>query len=182
VRPEVSLERMVTARLISFALILALGMLVLSTILLEVGLAVVENVVTRRFEILVTVHAFQNLNRGISFLVLTLLFAALFKFLPDVRIGWKDVVAGAFFTALALTVSKFLISWFLSTAHLGSAYGAMGSVIIFLFWLYLNIQIFLFGAEFTEALACANGAPIRPAEYAIWLPGRTPVGKPPAKM
>lgn len=182
VRPEASIQRMITARVISFALIVAIGVLILLTILLDVGLAVVENLLTRQFSILSTVHFFQNLNRGTTFVGMTLLFAALFKFLPDVRILWRDVLAGAFFTSLALTLSKFLISWFLSSVNLGSAYGTMGSLIVFLFWLHINMQIFLFGAEFTEALATYEGAPVRPRDYAMWLPGRTPPAAPPAEM
>lgn len=182
VRPEVSIQRMFVVRLISFALILFLGATVLITILLEVGLAVVENVMTQRFEILEEIYFFQNLNRGIFFVVLTIMFAAIFRFLPDVRVPWRGVFAGAFFTSLILSLSKFLIAWFLSTAKLGTAYGTLGSLIIFLFWLHLNMQIFLFGAEFTEAFAIESGVPIKPMDYAMWLPGRTPHNQPPASM
>lgn len=182
VRPEVSIQRMIFARVISFALILAIGAMILLTILLDIGLAVVETFLTRQFEILNTIHLFQNLNHVFTFVGMTLLFTALYKFLPDVNIRWRDVLAGALFTSCCLSLSRFVIGWFLGMVHLGSAYGTMGTLIVFLFWLHLNMQIFLFGAEFTEALALANGAPIRPADYAIWLPGRTPPTKPPAKM
>ncbi len=182
VRPEVSIQRMFVVRLVSFALILFLGATVLITILLEVGLAVVENIMTKRFEILEQIYFFQNLNRGIFFVVLTVMFAAIFRFLPDVRVPWRGVFAGSLFTSLALSLSKFLIAWFLSTAQLGTAYGTLGSLIIFLFWLHLNMQIFLFGAEFTEAFALESGVPIKPMDYAMWLPGRTPHNRPPASM
>lgn len=172
IKPEVSLQRMIWARIVSFMLILASGLTVLLTILLEVGLAVVENFVTTQFEILSQIHLFQALNRGIFFVILFLLFAAVFRFIPDVKVRWRNVFAGALFTSLALSLSRFVIGWFLSTFNLGTAYGTLGSLIIFLFWLHLNMQIFLFGAEFTESWAKEAGAPLEPADYATWLPGR----------
>lgn len=180
VRPEVTIMRMIVARLNSFALILALGLTVLATILLEVGLAVAQNFVTSHFEILNRIFFFQNLNRGIGFVLITMMFVAIFKFLPDVKMRWRDVLIGALFTSVSLALSRYLISWFLSTAQLGTAYGTMGSLIIFLFWLHLNLQIMLFGAEFTEAWASEGGAPMAPKDYAIWLPGRAPKNVPPA--
>jgi membrane protein len=98
------------------------------------------------------------LNMVLSILVITGVFAAMFKFLPDVNIEWRDVLLGAAFTAILFTVGKFLIGMYLGKASIGSAYGAAGSLVIVLVWVYYSSQIFFFGAEFTQVYAQHRGS------------------------
>ena len=93
------------------------------------------------------------LNTVISLLLFTLLFAAIFKVLPDTEIAWRDVAVGAMITALLFTVGKSLIGWYLGTTAASSGYGAAGALILILLWIYYSAQIFLFGAEIARAIA-----------------------------
>lgn len=171
VNPKVGLKAMLKTRLLSFGLILSTGFMVVVLLLIDLILAVLQSTLGAQLGILEHLHFFKLLNLGISFVLLTGVLATLFKTLPDVKIRWRDVAAGAVFTASLLSVSKFVISWYLSTSNMGSAYGAAGSTIIFLFWLYLNIQIFLLGAEFTESFAREFGSGLQPDKNAMWRLG-----------
>jgi membrane protein len=104
-------------------------------------------------------------NFVVSFGVVTLLFAAIFKVLPDAEISWRDVWLGAAVTALLFTIGKFALGLYLGNA--GSAYGAVGSVVVFLLWVYYSAQILFFGAEFTQVYARTYGSGIEPAENAV---------------
>lgn len=103
----------------------------------------------------VVLHA---LNIVLSILVITGVFAALFKYLPDVRLEWRHVITGAFVTAVLFTIGKFLLGMYLGKASFGSTFGAAGSLVILLVWVYYSAQIFFFGAEFTQVYACDQGA------------------------
>src|SRR5205085_11144726 len=107
------------------------------------------------------------LNEGVSLVVVTLLFAVIFKFLPDAKIAWRDVWLGAALTALLFEVGKFLIGLYLGHSGVASAYGAAGSLAVLLIWLYYSSQIFLYGAEFTKAYANKFGSRIAPSENAV---------------
>jgi membrane protein len=87
----------------------------------------------------------------------TLLFAAIFKVLPDTEIAWRDVAVGAMITALLFTAGKSLIGWYLGTTAASSGYGAAGALILILLWIYYSAQIFLFGAEIARAIAAPKG-------------------------
>jgi membrane protein len=95
---------------------------------------------------------------AISFVVITFLFAAIYKFLPDVQLKWSDVIVGACFTSLLFTIGKELIGIYLGKASFGSAYGAAGSLVIVLVWVYYSSQLFFFGAEFTKIYANTFGS------------------------
>ena len=103
----------------------------------------------------------------ISLLVITGLFALMFKALPDARVAWSDVWVGAALTALLFTIGKFAIGLYLGKSDVGSAYGAAGSLVILLVWVYYSAQILLFGAEFTQVYANAAGSKIVPSENAV---------------
>ena len=108
----------------------------------------------------------QVLNFVISFAVITLLFAMMFKLLPDVKIGWSDVWIGAVITGLLFTLGKLLIGLYLGHSSIGSAYGAAGSFVVLLVWVYYSSQILFLGAEFTQVYANKYGSRIEPAEGA----------------
>jgi membrane protein len=97
-------------------------------------------------------------NSLISFGLAALLFATIYKVLPSVRLGWKDVAVGALITALLFAVGKFAIGAYLSSSTVASTYGAAGSVIVVLLWVYYSAQVFLLGAELTRGYACRFGS------------------------
>jgi membrane protein len=98
------------------------------------------------------------IDLGLSFVFATLLFAAIYKVLPDVRIGWRDVWIGAAVTALLFSAGKIAISLYLARSGLASTYGAAGAFVAVLLWIYYSAQIFLFGAEFTQVFARLYGS------------------------
>jgi membrane protein len=98
------------------------------------------------------------LNILLGLLVITGVFAALFRYLPDVDIQWSDVFLGAFFTAVLFTIGKYLIGLYLGQASFGSTYGAAGSLVVVLVWVYYSAQIMFFGAEFTQVYAGEHGS------------------------
>jgi membrane protein len=109
----------------------------------------------------------QVLELVISLVVITGLFALMFKVLPDAQVAWSDVWVGAALTSLLFTIGKFAIGLYLGKSDVGSAYGAAGSLVILLVWAYYSAQILLFGAEFTQVYANAVGARIVPSENAV---------------
>jgi hypothetical protein len=111
----------------------------------------------------------QVLNFVVSFGVVTALFAAIYKVLPDAEIAWSDVWVGAAVTALLFAVGKLLIGLYLGHASVGSTFGAAGSLLVFLVWVYYSAQILLFGAEFTQVYARRYGSRIVPSEGAVAL-------------
>jgi len=102
-----------------------------------------------------------------DFAVVVLLFAMIFKFLPDVKIRWRDVWIGAVMTAILFGLGKWLLGLYLGSGSAGSAYGAASSLITLLLWVYYSSQILLFGAEFTQVYAMRAGRELKPAEYAV---------------
>lgn len=166
--PNAGLKELVQARLLSFGMILSLSFLVVMLLILDVALSLIENTMGLQLGLLEELQLFKLINMGISFVVLTLTLIGIFKVLPDVTTRWRDVSIGALVTAFLLSISKYFIGYYLSTSNLGSAYGAAGSTILFSFWLYLNILIFLMGAEFAESYAREFGEPFKPKNIAQW--------------
>ena len=104
----------------------------------------------------------------VSFLIITFLFALIFKLLPDVTVSWKDVWIGAVFTAVLFMIGKFLIGMYIGSASIGSVYGAAGSLVVVLVWTYYSSQILFFGAELIRAYAkYYDPQPILPTEQAV---------------
>jgi len=102
----------------------------------------------------------------VSFFFVTLLFAMIYKFVPDARIQWRDVAIGSALTAFLFTIGKFCIGLYLGTSGITSVYGAAGSLITILLWVYYSSLIFFFGAQFTRTYASEYGSGIIPADYA----------------
>lgn len=136
-------------RMLSFALVLGIGFLLLVSLVLSAGLEAVQGHFETRFG--TEVAWLGWLNAAVSFALFTLLFAMIFRILPDARIPWRDVWVGALGTALLFVVGKWAIGLYLGRAAVGSAYGTAGSVIVLLLWVYYVSMILLFGAEFTRA-------------------------------
>lgn len=145
----------IRTRLVSVGMILALGFLLLVSLVVSAALTALENL-SRGEDVMSFVLDWTN--RGLSFALVALLFGTIYKVLPSVRIAWRDVGVGALVTALLFTVGKFAIGVYIGNSGLASTYGAAGSVILVLLWVYYSAQIFLFGAEFTRGYAYRFGS------------------------
>jgi membrane protein len=143
-------------RFLSFAMVLGMGFLLLVSLLVSAGLAAAGHFVGGLLPAGASLG--QVVNFLVSILVTTLLFAMIYKYLPNVTIAWNDVWIGATATALLFTAGKFLIGLYLGTSSVTSAYGAASSLVIILIWVYYSAQIFLLGAEFTQIYATRWGS------------------------
>jgi membrane protein len=147
---------LVRGRLLSFGMIIAIGFLLLVSLVLSATLAALGSYwsgVFAQLEFLL-----QAANFAVSFGVITVLFAIIYKFLPQTRIEWNDVWIGAAVTALLFSIGKLLIGLYLGKSSVASSYGAAGSLVILLLWVYYSAQVFLLGAEFTKAYADTHGS------------------------
>lgn len=167
-KPKRGWLKLITDRLLSSSLIIGLGFLLIVTLIVN-GLLVALSDYLMRFFPDATVTLFNVANIVLSFIVITVLFGVIFKVLPDAKIAWKDVKAGAFFTACLFLLGRFLIGLYLETTGAANPYGAAGSLIVILLWVYYTAIILYFGAEFTKAYAEYTGARIEPAEYAVYV-------------
>jgi membrane protein len=145
----------VRKRLLSFGLILSLGFLLLVSLALSAALSLLARLWGPQDA---TQAVLESINFLISFALVTVLFAMIYKILPSVRIAWRDVIIGAVITALLFNVGKFMIGLYLGNSAIASSYGAAGSVILVLVWVYYSAQIFLLGAEFTKVYAHRHGS------------------------
>ncbi|MFT3703050.1 MAG: YihY/virulence factor BrkB family protein [Agriterribacter sp.] len=153
-------------RLLSFSVIISLGFLLLVSLTVTGIIEALNNRLKASFPD-VTVVLFYVVNLIITLLVSTLIFAVIFKVLPDAKIKWKDVMIGAIVTALLFILGKFGISMYISQTKVGSTYGAAGSLVVFIVWVYYSSIILYLGAEFTKAYAVNFGSAIYPNEYAV---------------
>jgi membrane protein len=152
-------------RILSFGFILVVGFLLLVSLLLTAAIAFVG----KQFGAMVPgmEAVIQLLNAILSLAVITLLFAMMFKILPDANIAWRDVWIGAFITALLFTIGKFALGFYLGRSGVASSYGAAGSLIVLLLWVYYSSQIVFFGAEFAQVYANRFGSHVTPSSNAI---------------
>lgn len=150
-------------RFLSFSMVFGTAFLLLVSLVVSTALAALSGLLGEwRISIVG-----QVINQLLSLVVITLLFAMIYRFLPDAKIAWRDVWLGAFVTALLFTIGKFLIGLYLGHTSAASAYGVAGSLAVLLIWLYYSAQIFLFGAEFTKVYAARYGSRIVPADNAV---------------
>jgi membrane protein len=166
-KPKVGIMKTLQTRLLSFGLIASLGFLLLVSL---AATSVVEGIGDRLRAMLpdLTVVLFYIINLVLTLSVTTILFAIIFKVLPDAKIKWKDIWPGAIATSLLFLIGKFGISLYISKSNIGSTYGAAGSLAVILVWIYYSAIILYFGAEFTKAYALNKGAQIIPNHYAQW--------------
>lgn len=166
-KPKAGIMKLVMTRLLSFGMIASLGFLLLVSLAIT---ALVEGIGDRLKQAFpdVTVVLLYIVNLIITFGVITALFAIIFKVLPDVRIKWKDIWPGAIATAILFMIGKFLISIYITKSDIGNTYGAAGSLVVLIVWIYYSSIILYFGAEFTKAYALNKGVHIVPSEYAVW--------------
>lgn len=166
-KPGQNVRSFVQSRFLSFAMVLVIGFLLLVSLVLSAVLSGISSFFGRMVPDFVVVG--QVLNFALSFGVITLLFASIYKFLPDVRMPWKDLWVGAATTALLFTIGKFLIGLYLGSSSVASTYGAAGSLVVLLLWVFYSAQILLLGAEFTQVYARHRGNPLEPSKHAVSL-------------
>jgi len=165
-KPKRGWLKMLQNRFLSFSVIISLGFL----LLVSLGVTTIIDGFSERLRAHfpdVTVVVFYIVNLAITLAVTGLIFAVIFKVLPDAEIRWKDVAAGAFATALLFMLGKFGISFYISKSNVGSTYGTAGSLVVLLLWVYYSSIILYFGAEFTKAYAVEYGSEIHPNHYAV---------------
>lgn len=150
-------------RLSSFLMVLAIGFLLMLSLILSAVVSAMTRYSTDWLPS--STIPWGKLDFFISLGLITFLFCLMFKYVPDVKIAWKDVVVGSVITTLLFLFGKFLLGMYLSKGSLGSAYGAAGSLIVFLAWVYYSAQIILLGAEFTQVYARMYGSKIRPGKH-----------------
>jgi membrane protein len=151
-----AIRQVIWQRLVSFGMVLALGFLLLVSLIVSTVISILE----RYFTSLVPLHfavAGEIVNFVISLVAVAVLFGLIFKFVPDVPIDWREVVIGAVCTALLFSVGKALLALYLTTLGVGSTYGAAGSLVAFVVWVYYSAQIFFFGAILTRVFADSYG-------------------------
>lgn len=169
-KPGRGIRSFLASRFLSFAMVLVIGFLLLVSLMLSSILAAPGNSLGSLMPGLPIVG--QTLNFLISFVVTTFLFAAIYKYLPDVRIPWRNLWTGAAVTAVLFNIGKTAIGVYLGNSSIGSAYGAAGSLVVVLIWIFYSAQILLIGAEFTQVYSRYRGTPFRPSQHAVPLEER----------
>jgi membrane protein len=151
-------------RFISFAMVLGICFLLMVSLVFSAGLAVLQHLIDQRYATMALTWTIAH--NVASFLIAAVLFAMMFKILPDAKVPWRDVWVGAILTALLFTGGKYVIGLYLGNASVGRAYGGAGSVVVLLVWVYYSAQIVFLGAEFTYAYAKVRGSRVLPEDYA----------------
>jgi membrane protein len=148
-KEEGFIAALVRRRLLSLTLVTVIGFLLLVSLVVSAALAASGDFLAQAFPVLTPI--LQVANFVATFSVITALFAMMFKLLPDVDIGWRDVWLGAVVTAALFTVAKYLVGFYIGSSEVTSSYGAAGALVIILLWIYYSAQVMLFGAEITRA-------------------------------
>jgi len=166
VKPSSGILKSLKDRALSFGLILSLGFIMLVSLLIDSAISLFRDYMEELLPNL-TVVLIDVGNFIVSLGITTLIFAVIYKFLPDAKIKWRITWAGAFFTALLFTVGKLLIGLLLGNSNVGIMYGTAGSMVVVLIWVFYSAMIFFFGAEMTQQYAAMHGHRIKPKAYAV---------------
>jgi membrane protein len=160
--------KLILDRLISFSLILSLGFVLIVSLALNALVAILSTKIDKLVSGMGDTFLFV-VDNLISVVITTLLFATIFKVLPDAKIRWKDVLVGALITAFLFMLGKYGIGFYLGKSKLATIYGAAGSVMIIMIWVYYSAAILYLGAVFTKVYATNFGGKIYPSEYSVWI-------------
>src|SRR5688572_759261 len=155
-----TIKKVVIDRLLSFTMILGIGFLLLVSLVVSAGLSATQETIGNAIPL--SEFLLQIVNTIISIAVITVLFALMYKFLPDAEIAWRDVWVGAFITSIFFSLGKTAIGLYLGNSAVASSFGAAGSLILLLVWIYYSAQILFFGAEFTQVYSNKYGSKIIP--------------------
>jgi len=153
---------MVRLRVLAFAMVLGVGFLLLVSLVISAAITAVASSIASPLVL-------RAADMFISLAVITLLFALIFRFLPDAEVRWKNVWTGGFVTAVLFVIGKTLIGLYFSKSAVASGFGAASSLVLLLVWVYYNSQILFLGAEFTMAYSRSRGEQPRPKPHAEWL-------------
>ncbi|AEV31846.1 putative membrane protein [Owenweeksia hongkongensis DSM 17368] len=165
--PENGIKKLILDRASSLGLILVIAFLLLITLVLSAIISILGNWIDNNFGD-VLLYAVQLLNFVLSLGVVSLLFAVMFKFLPDVEISWKSVWVGSIVTAVLFSIGKTLLGLYFAHADPSSSFGAAGTIILVMIWVNYTCLILFFGAEFTQVHARKYNHKIRPSKHAKW--------------
>lgn len=168
-KPKNEFLKMIKDRVFSLGLILMIGFLLLISLVMTALITATTEWLSQYFPEII-IYGIQILNFIVSMVLITILFAMIFKILPDVKIRWRDVWLGAFVTTILFSIGKSALGIYFGTVNPGSTFGAAGSVILILLWVSYSSLILFFGAEFTQVIAAKYGVGIRPAPYAEKIP------------
>ena len=167
-KPKKGWLKIIINRLLSFSMIVTFGFLLLVALIVNTILDVFSGHIQELFPQL-AVYIFYVINLIVLLLIITFMFAVIFKVLPDGHLPWKDALIGAAFTSFLFMIGKFVIGLYLGQSKAGYAYGAAGSLIVILLWVYYSSIILYFGAEFTEAYSYTFGKGIIPKKEAVMI-------------
>lgn len=165
-KPKRGWVKLLQNRFLSFSLIISVGFLLLVSLIINIAINALSEKLAH-FLPGITILVLSGINLVITLIVIAVLFGIIFKVLPDVKIRWAEVRTGAIFTAILFMAGQYLIGLYIKYTAQGSTYGAAGSIIIILVWIYYSSVILYIGAEFTEVYAEATGCRIEPADYAV---------------
>lgn len=165
-KPKNGIWGFIFARVLSFGVVASMGFVMLVSLVINSLIAAFNETITQTFSEVTTIIV-EITNFSVSILLTALLFAAIYKILPDAKVRWRDVALGSIFTAILFTIGKYAIGYYLGTSAVGSTYGAAGSIVILLLWTYYTSQILFLGAEFTYVWAKRKGHEIRPSPHAV---------------
>jgi membrane protein len=165
-KPDKGLLRFIKSRLMSFSMIASVGFLLLVGLVINAVMDILSEQLRSYFP-MEFVNLFFVINYLIMFIIITVLFTVIFKTLPDGRVVMRDCLIGASFTAVLFLLGKFAIGFYLGNSALGTIYGAAGSLILILIWVYYSAMILYFGAEFTKVYAITHGKDIVPNAYTV---------------
>lgn len=160
--------RLIVDRIMSFAMMVSIGFVMLVSLVIDFLLTLLKNMI----EALIGVEDLSVvwlINGIISITATSLVFALIFKVLPDVKIKWRNVISGALFTSILFLLGKYLIGFYISNSDVGNAYGASGSLVVFLFWVYYSSTLVLFGAKFTFEYTNITESRLKSSEYAEFV-------------
>jgi membrane protein len=174
-QPKQKILKLIRDRAFSFGLILVVGFLLLISLVLSAALSALSAWISGNISESLQV-AFKVLDFVVSLGVVTLLFASIYKFLPDAKVSWKDVWIGALMTSVLFVIAKFALGIYFGQSDPGSTYGAAGSVVLIMLWVSYAGLILLFGAEFTQVYANRYGKKVQPAAHAVSTHGENDNG------
>lgn len=167
-KPKRGWLKLITDRLLSSSLVVGLGFLLMVTLVVN-GIILAFTDQLQLYFPDITVFFMDAVNFALSFAIIFILFGIIFRTLPDVKIEWKTVRVGAFFTAILFIIGRYGIGLYLQSSGTESTYGAAGALVLVLLWVYYTAAILYFGAVYTREFAVANGIPIKPADYAVYV-------------
>jgi membrane protein len=167
-KPQKGWLKLIMNRLLSFSLIISFGFVLLVSLIVHAMVDLLHDRLMKFFDE-GTVYIFETVNYILLFVIISTLFAIIFKVLPDAKIKWRDAYVGAAFTSALFLIGKLLIGLYISQSNIGVTYGAAASIVLILLWVYYSSIILYFGAEFTKVYALTFGSGIEPDETAVFI-------------